>query len=416
MWYILVVAVAAAFQGLTFLIEQEDHVPGESHMRYIVVIGWSLATCHAAAQTFTHVPLLPGDTRNGAADVSGDGSTVVGFSGMQAFRWRDGTAPHGLGTLPGLISSGATATSLDGTVVVGASTDQLVTQRAFRWTQSPGMIEVPDMMLANGISGDGTTVVGYTDPLDTDLSARRWSQAGGTQSFAPFIGTPLGLNPLRSFAFAANHNGTRIVGRAIVRTTLSSPPLETSMGFVWTPATGTRMIPLTAAVQFAGFHDITPDGSVVVGISAATRLPNEIDFMRWTPSGGYQVFEPVVPFSGSELPRTSADGNAIIAGQNYWSPSTGVITIQQLLTSAGCDYTGWTLTSAVGISDNGRTLTGNGTSPTGVTQAWIATVPTPGAATLATAAAVWGGRRKRLGATDLPLRASQCSAPCAPTH
>jgi hypothetical protein len=44
------------------------------------------------------------------------------------------------------------------------------------------------------------------------------------------------------------------------------------------------------------------------------------------------------------------------------------------LVAAGVDLTGWTLQQAVGVSADGRTLTGTGTGPMG-SQAWIATLP-----------------------------------------
>ncbi len=43
----------------------------------------------------------------------------------------------------------------------------------------------------------------------------------------------------------------------------------------------------------------------------------------------------------------------------------------------GLDLTGWTLSEAWNISDDGLTIVGYGNNPDGYTEAWIATVPEP---------------------------------------
>jgi hypothetical protein len=46
-----------------------------------------------------------------------------------------------------------------------------------------------------------------------------------------------------------------------------------------------------------------------------------------------------------------------------------------LVDEFGLDLTGWTLTSAAGISDDGLTIMGNGVNPDGKSEAWIAVLP-----------------------------------------
>ncbi len=53
-----------------------------------------------------------------------------------------------------------------------------------------------------------------------------------------------------------------------------------------------------------------------------------------------------------------------------------------LVNDYGLDLTGWTLTYAEGISDNGLTVVGFGTNPSGDTEAWIAVIPEPSTALL----------------------------------
>ncbi|WP_181952576.1 hypothetical protein [Vulcaniibacterium gelatinicum] len=70
---------------------------------------------------------LPGGTNSFAADVSADGTVVVGSSDSEgemvgtAFRWTVAEGMRSLGTLPGDDYSFADAVSADGRVVVGSS-------------------------------------------------------------------------------------------------------------------------------------------------------------------------------------------------------------------------------------------------------------------------------------------------------
>jgi len=73
-----------------------------------------------------------------ALAISGDGLTIVGVSGNQAFRWTQAGGIQGLGFLPGGSISEALGVSLTGTVIVGRSGNAGVFD-AFVWTQSLGM-------------------------------------------------------------------------------------------------------------------------------------------------------------------------------------------------------------------------------------------------------------------------------------
>lgn len=61
-----------------------------------------------------------------------------------------------------------------------------------------------------------------------------------------------------------------------------------------------------------------------------------------------------------------------------WDAVNGVRDLSTVLTNAGFDLTGWALTDVKGMSGDGLMLTGNGTFG-GVTHAWVAVVPEPGA-------------------------------------
>jgi len=53
-----------------------------------------------------------------------------------------------------------------------------------------------------------------------------------------------------------------------------------------------------------------------------------------------------------------------------------------LINDFGLDLTGWTLVRAMGISDDGLTIVGQGLNPSGQTEAWIAIIPEPSTALL----------------------------------
>jgi len=57
--------------------------------------------------------------------------------------------------------------------------------------------------------------------------------------------------------------------------------------------------------------------------------------------------------------------------------------VQALLTAKGISTTGWTLTSAQGVSADGQVIAGSGVDPNGRTQGWIARLGPPGVPFLA---------------------------------
>jgi uncharacterized membrane protein len=112
------------------------------------------------------------------ADVSGDGSVIVGNSmgafGQEAFRWTAAEGMQPLGDLPGgNFQSRAHAVSADGSVVVGEATGPLGLT-AFVWDSTHGMRSIADVLVdrfgvdlngfrllgAEAVSADGLTIVG----------------------------------------------------------------------------------------------------------------------------------------------------------------------------------------------------------------------------------------------------------------
>ncbi len=202
-------------------------------------------------------------------------------------------------------------------------------------------------------------------------------------SNAPF-GAP--VEPI-GHAASTNFDGSIVVGYT---TAFDRPPSDLrqviQVPFVWTAATGTQT-PLHLGQLVRGTaSDISSDGGVIVGNTANSQV------FRWTALGGYEFLQFPSP---PNLPKVSGDGATVITGLTYWNLDRGVLPLTQVLTEAGCDFSGWTITAATGISFDGRTLCGEGIDPTGHRQGWYATVPAPSAtALLLTAVAVLRRRRR----------------------
>ena len=100
-----------------------------------------------------------------------------------------------------------------------------------------------------------------------------------------------------------------------------------------------------------------------------------------TPVNGYY---PASSFPPSNIPESyynpptgiNQDGSVMIGasanGPWIWDGAGGMRSLATFFTSAGIDYSGWTLNSVSAISADGKVLAGAGLSPTGKYRAWIA--------------------------------------------
>jgi probable HAF family extracellular repeat protein len=196
----------------TIVVGAADAATGmQSHLR---AFRWTLANPATGQGNMVNLGDLPGgDSFSVAADVSTDGSIVVGGASsaaslagssfeldFEAFRWTQATGMVGLGDLPGGgFHSFAHAVSADGSVVVGASTSTasgISDFEAFRWTPATGMVGLGDLpggnfaSTATAVSADGSVIVGSSAVAIGD---------GGLDIYAPFIWDAVnGMRDLRA--------------------------------------------------------------------------------------------------------------------------------------------------------------------------------------------------------------------------
>lgn len=268
-------------------------------MRLIVLVSVMLAASspNARAAEFYQFRHLPGgNSYTLVTNISADGSTAVGYSGVEggetAYHWAREAGMVGLGDLPGgLINSRALGVSADGKVMVGYghAEDSVL---AFRWTESNGMISLGELdpelgavaevtsldgSVVAGTSGryaflwrpnegmteigswrprvmsdDGSTIYGYATDAGDGYEAIRWTADTGRVG----IGGPQGRD-YRS-PWHLSEDGATIATRNT----------RTNEAVVWTSQSGVvGLSDLPGGRFFSKANAITADGSTIVGSS-----------------------------------------------------------------------------------------------------------------------------------------------------
>jgi uncharacterized membrane protein len=306
------------------------------------------------------------------------GGTIVGMSssanGDEAVRWGFLGPSTAVGDIPGgAFASDAFACSDDGQVVFGAGINASGNAESFRWTAAGGI--VPLGFLPTGGSGsrafgstsDGTQACGE-NIFPPVTQAFRWTQSGGMQGLGFLPGSGNSYSTGRAMSF----DGHTIVGWAQGADLADHP-------FRWTEANGMQQIG-----SFPGAaRGISYGGVWIVGNDASTSQA-----FRWSQGSGVQELGVLAGHTSSIAVAVSNDGSRVLgvcdvggSGQvaavwhqgihgsacgPFWS------TVADLLASSGVSTAGWTLSTAVAMSWDGRVIAGHGTNPSGQTQAWVA--------------------------------------------
>jgi MYXO-CTERM domain-containing protein len=156
--------------------------------------------------------------------------------------------------------------------------------------------------------------------------------------------------------------------------------------FIWDASNGMQAIGDLAGGAFRSLAlGVSADGSIVVGSGAPG--PGGEESSIWDGTNGIQGLGHLsgAHFEGWAF-AASADGS-IVVGTDFrsfggysafvWDASRGMRNLQVYLTTLGLDLTGWQLSWATGISDDGLTIVGQGINPSGFFEAFIAVIPPP---------------------------------------
>jgi probable HAF family extracellular repeat protein len=355
----------------------------------------------AFAQTsFTALGDLAGGTVNGRANaISPNGQVAAGFGNDGTdggARWivSGGTwsAPLALPRLAAGAAAQARACSNDGAAVFGEANDSNGFRQPVRWQIVSGVptrfnIGFPPAGGYSGVvygcSADGTVAcgenlfapVGVPPPLPI-TQAFRWTAAGGAVNLGTLPGTPA-VSAGVTTARAMSSDGSVIVGYGLDSSSTYHP-------WRWTAATGIVDI---SGGQWPGFgRGCSPDGNMVVG---SRTVNGDTNAFLWTNAGGVADLGTILDFNGvlyttSAALDASLDGHRLCGlntatGQpqlaSIWDAGRGWRSVKQILSDAGINMTGWTLLFSNSMSDDGLTIAGHATNPSGQTVGWVATIP-----------------------------------------
>jgi len=266
-----------------------------------------------------------------ATDISADGSTIVGYSmsdnafssGWEAVRWSADGQIEALGDLVDTdYWSESKGVSGDGSVVVGLS---YMIGHGFRWEN--GVLEslsTSEIYFSNAgaISDDGTRIIGTAIILADNIEYAAILEEGNIIEIAE---VPIGGNiqPLN-----ISGNGLFVVGEKNIS--------DSSHGFIWSESDGFIELESLGGFTIQALA-VSDDGSVVVGWSQDNL--SEPHAFIWTEENGTQKLQDVLENTyGLELP-------------------------------------GWTLTAAIDITPDGKTIIGDGINPQGQQEGWRIVLP-----------------------------------------
>ncbi len=348
----------------------------------VLVVG-AAAVWGSPTPRFEGLGDLPGGSFDSeAGDISADGTVAVGFSaadvGSRAFRWtaESGIQPLAEGAPPDEIAYVGWGISPDATAVVGRGSFGNGLE-AFRWTDAGGLQGL-GFLPSGGSSGvafatsnQGAVVVGET-AVASGYEAFRWTADGGMEGLSNLSGGKYAATDISS-------DGSVIIGTGTLSVYGSAREV-----WRWTESDGLQ--PLGIQTLFSNHPRVAGNGTVIVGYSSAEGVA-----FRWSADGGVQLLGDLEGGKyWSWATDVSADG-AVVIGQGYsdlglrpfiWDADSGMRDLQDVLeVGCGLDLGGWTLDHAVAVSADGMTILGHGHNPSGLTEAWIATIPEP--ATLA---------------------------------
>lgn len=403
----------------------------------------------AKAAAFTPLGFLITDTTDAnyatrmsvPLGVSGDGSTVVGWStsnatdggSHEAFFWTAMNGMSGMGNFSDgqqPYTSEAHGVSSDGSYISGYGTDSNSNTIAFRYnggifTNLGSLSSSFPLSYSNAISGDGNTVVGvsYDNSFNQRAFFYRDSNTPTKMLALPGFGTPTQTHS--GSANSVNSDGSVVVGSEVFHGTNAGIQEGATVGALWTiDSVGTVTGPyelqdFTNATHYETIgNGVSADGTAAVGYAVAPvgTTANVTQAVEWAvhlngasttvdlPTGlGFIDGTSNTATLNSVANATSKDGSVVV-GEGlttkhnstahdeafiYFAsgPDAGMHDlldfVENITPSLASGLNGWTLTDATGISSDGLTIIGTGTHPDpsnpqdNITEAFVIKIPEP---------------------------------------
>lgn len=318
-----------------------------------------LATCAntALGQSIHDVGTPDGGSYSGANGVSGNGSAVAVnvdmFGEGRAYRWTLRKGALNLGSLPGAFSTAVYSISRDGSALAGGAFYPDDSARAWLWTAEGGLRDlglIPDgfAAIATGVSRAGRVVVGYVFDANFMLQGFRWTEGTGMQAIGIFPGGTY------SGAQAVSEDGSTLVGQADFS--------NVDRAYRWTARTGMQLLPLLSpADPMSNAFGVNHNGSMVAGFSGNHAV-------IWV-KGGVRDLGTLPGDDNAVAYALNAEGT-VVGGYSFrrfdvratlWTKAGGMVDLNSYLPTLGIDLTGWDLQYTRGVSNDGRTLVGEGT-------------------------------------------------------
>jgi hypothetical protein len=204
---------------------------------------------------------------------------------------------------------------------------------AYKIEVPDGLTTDPALAVPAGISEDGQVVVGTIAALlaggtFVPITGFKWTLAGGTSLFDDVPG----FEGQTTIVYGTNRNGSVIIGYA------SNLSDEQSASWVWTAAKGYQFIPVPAGTIDSILHDVTADGTMVLGsyVPPHGEGPAVRDLFVWSEKHGF------VPLgrglAGTQVLPVGISDNGLAIAYNC-------LTVDKEVGECGNDGT-WTLQSS----------------------------------------------------------------------
>jgi probable HAF family extracellular repeat protein len=236
----------------------------------------------------------------------------------------------------------ATAVSGDGgTLIINVSATQRVVMR-----DPLNIIDVGGTPAA--LSQDGQTIVGSFVDASGKTQAFRWTDSGG------FLALGLAGGYSEAAAKVITRDGSVVFG-------LAGPDgaFRSDVPFRWSEDEGARVLPIPVGT-FAPFA-VSDSAEVLAGTDGFHAV-------RWSESSGALVLPSAGGFSGGAAVDISGNGELLVGSVGNIQPERAVLwdadgrawLLDDVLPQLGIETSGWRLTDAHAISQDGRFIAGTG--------------------------------------------------------